>query len=118
VAHRRPGRDNFVCPQGGGCLKKGLEKYRLASPLDRGSRGHVALARTTFFGAFALAGFDLADCGGAEVSLSGRAAAGDCRSRQLSSSADSGHALAFESTAGSLLKMPSGNANQHFRHAL
>src|ERR1700694_4231366 len=71
--------------------------------------------RTTLFGALAWACFDLADGGGTESSLSGLAAVGAFRSRQPSSADDSEQALTSESTAGSLLKMPSGIANSMSR---
>src|ERR1700674_5379855 len=68
-------------------------------------------ARSTFFAALALAGFDLADGGGAEFSLSGLGAVVAFGSRQASSAGDSGHALAFESTAGTFPGSPCGNTN-------
>src|SRR5258708_6143687 len=68
-------------------------------------------ARTPFLGLLVLAGFDLAEGGGTEFSLSGLATAGLLRSRQASSAGDSGHALAFESTAGSFPGSPCGNTN-------
>src|SRR6266404_3597044 len=68
-------------------------------------------AGTAFFGALALAGFDLAGGAGTEFSFSGLAAAGPLRSGQLSSAGDSGHTLAFESTAGSFPGSPCGTAN-------
>src|ERR1700674_672791 len=68
-------------------------------------------ARTNFFAALVLAGFDLADGGGAEFSLSGLATAEPLRSRQASFADDSGHALAFESAAGSFPGSPCGTAN-------
>src|ERR1700687_3377551 len=77
-----------------------------------GAAGATSLsARTTFFGALALAGFNLADGGGTEFSLSGLATSGPFRSGQASSAGDSGHSLAFAPTAGWLPGSPCGTAN-------
>src|SRR4030081_2360511 len=78
-------------------LEEGLEEI-----LDWFSTGLGAVwatslsARTTFFAALGWAGFDLADGGGTESSLSGLAAAGPHRCGQASSGSASGPALAVE----------------------
>src|SRR2546429_1639319 len=77
-----------------------------------GAAGATSLsAGTPFFGLWVWAGLDRADGGGTEFSLSGLATAGPLLSRQASSAGDSGHALAFESTAGSFIGSPCGNTN-------